>query len=506
MSLSGRTFIFNDIIDPDSWIEFGTRDNNEILFESDANTYGKFVSVKDSSGWEDSAIFTYYEMWACDGESYDENGTDVYREGWEDSDYKTITFLNEPGYFEIGSETATEADFIEWLEANAREVLPPCEIEIIDPDNGTLTADKETASAGEIVTLTATPASGYELSYYSTYPEVVVQNNKFVMPNEDISIRAVFLQGTIKDLSFKQNILPASNNTYLLGAPNSKWNLYTNTINDRAVNTLFLPAVTSASNGKILQVSNGAWVAAAKPTANDTAMSSSDNTTIKSAIDTLNTKISSTGLGSKSTLTDLKSALLDYADNIKTYGFGFVSFVCGFTDAGFINGLTYKGLAQIGSYGTDYIFFTVLFESYGSSSPAIPVNVSYNNGTWVIESLALNSMIPRYPADYETLIEFVTAGTTHTIPDINKYKDILVTMSWKETSMNPIEYNVLVSHYMPLKLCKHLAQENNHSFQVETHDDSRHYCHLTFPNNTTVNIDSGTGMSSNYVLSVYGVL
>ena len=58
---------------------------------------------------------------------------------------------------------------------------------------GTATADKTAAAAGEIITLTATPASGYHFDGWSVVSgTVTIQNNQFIMPAGNVEIQAVF--------------------------------------------------------------------------------------------------------------------------------------------------------------------------------------------------------------------------------------------------------------------------------------------------------------------------
>lgn len=58
---------------------------------------------------------------------------------------------------------------------------------------GTVTADKTSAAAGETVTLTATPASGYHFAGWSIVSgSVTIQNNQFIMPAGNVEIQAVF--------------------------------------------------------------------------------------------------------------------------------------------------------------------------------------------------------------------------------------------------------------------------------------------------------------------------
>ena len=61
--------------------------------------------------------------------------------------------------------------------------------------NGTVVADVAIAKAGEIVTLTATPAEGYSLSAYDVKngeTAVAVKDNKFTMPAGDVTVGATF--------------------------------------------------------------------------------------------------------------------------------------------------------------------------------------------------------------------------------------------------------------------------------------------------------------------------
>ena len=58
---------------------------------------------------------------------------------------------------------------------------------------GTATADKATAAAGETVTLTATPDSGYHFDGWNIVPNTVtIQDNQFTMPAGNVEIQAIF--------------------------------------------------------------------------------------------------------------------------------------------------------------------------------------------------------------------------------------------------------------------------------------------------------------------------
>lgn len=72
----------------------------------------------------------------------------------------------------------------------------------IDADitGGTVTADKTTAKAGEFVTLTITPASGYGLQSLTvknaSNNDVSLSNRKFIMPKGGVTVSATFIQTT----------------------------------------------------------------------------------------------------------------------------------------------------------------------------------------------------------------------------------------------------------------------------------------------------------------------
>ena len=71
-------------------------------------------------------------------------------------------------------------------------------INVAAPENGTLSADKPMAFAGEVITVTATPDSGYELNWVNIYSAKegnfnLDANNQFIMPASDVNVTASFL-------------------------------------------------------------------------------------------------------------------------------------------------------------------------------------------------------------------------------------------------------------------------------------------------------------------------
>ena len=71
-------------------------------------------------------------------------------------------------------------------------------IKVTTDGNGTASADKEKALSGEEITLTATPKEGYAFKEWQVIRgNVEIKDNKFVMPDEDVTVKAIFAE--IKD-------------------------------------------------------------------------------------------------------------------------------------------------------------------------------------------------------------------------------------------------------------------------------------------------------------------
>lgn len=109
-----------------------------------------------------------------------------------------------------------------------------------DIENGTVTVDKETAIAGDVVTVTATPADGYipdAITVMAGETAIEVVGNTFVMPDQDVTVSATFkefvlasyfkLVTNINELDGGKQILFAGVNdddVYVMSAPAANGN------------------------------------------------------------------------------------------------------------------------------------------------------------------------------------------------------------------------------------------------------------------------------------------
>ena len=100
-----------------------------------------------------------------------------------------------------------------WVEAEKPEPIVTYNITIAESENGTVEADKETAEAEEVVTLTIKPDEGYELDQLSVMcgdnAVEVSENNTFAMPAGNVTVTATF-----KAIDFNLTITPASGTYY----------------------------------------------------------------------------------------------------------------------------------------------------------------------------------------------------------------------------------------------------------------------------------------------------
>ena len=159
------------------------------------NDWGKTQMTKTETGWKyegQIAANTEYKFrdewaaWYGGGAEIDENNLD------------TEITVNDGNNFKIvnaGNYTITVNDAVTTMVVSL--VKEPHNITIAEGiENGTVTANKETATAGETVTLTVTPANGYELGTVTVMAGEtaveVTEDYTFVMPDAAVVVSATF--------------------------------------------------------------------------------------------------------------------------------------------------------------------------------------------------------------------------------------------------------------------------------------------------------------------------
>ena len=148
-------------------------------------------------------------------DSFEEVATCTDTTRWADTSDETIV-----GEFEYTIMPLTDDKQDAWTQFNpvtgyrAQDIARP--VTITSAENGTVTADKETAKYGETVTLTVAPAIGYEfdqLTVMDGETQVAVTittegNHTFIMPANNVEISA-----TYKAIDYTITIEPAENGT-----------------------------------------------------------------------------------------------------------------------------------------------------------------------------------------------------------------------------------------------------------------------------------------------------
>ena len=102
-------------------------------------------------------------------------------------------------YIEVNGTKITKAEFV--MPAEDVVVNVYCKkidytITCADAENGTVKTNTNTANVGDVVTVTATPADGYELDTLTVKDadgnDIEVENNEFEMPASDVTVSATF--------------------------------------------------------------------------------------------------------------------------------------------------------------------------------------------------------------------------------------------------------------------------------------------------------------------------
>lgn len=120
----------------------------------------------------------------------------------EDSDDSTATTptlpdnaITEAGTYSFRvTALGDDADYSDSVAAESARYLSSITVE--ENENGTVTASARYAVAGTEITLTGDPNSGYRFSKWSLTPELAVTDNKFTMPEEAVTVSAVFTRSS----------------------------------------------------------------------------------------------------------------------------------------------------------------------------------------------------------------------------------------------------------------------------------------------------------------------
>ena len=127
----------------------------------------------------------------------------LFNRGWN---YTSVEFeVNAKSTVTIGVQGVTEKQY-NWMSFSdfklvLIEAAPEYSVNVAQTENGTVEVAPTSAIVGEEVTITATPAEGYELESITvtgvkSNEAVVVTDNKFIMPADDVTVSATFVQPT----------------------------------------------------------------------------------------------------------------------------------------------------------------------------------------------------------------------------------------------------------------------------------------------------------------------
>ncbi len=169
-----------------------------------------YNSTNDEAGAEFAATSGVY---ASSGN--DETATLVDVDGTTLIRYATEEVFVKDGTLRLGVKNTVLPMAARWFVADnftltlVEHIVPTYTINVTPSENGTVVADPTSAKAGETVTLTATPAEGYELASISVTgvkSDIAVPVDvdeltgelSFTMPNDDVTVTATFQEAYVK--------------------------------------------------------------------------------------------------------------------------------------------------------------------------------------------------------------------------------------------------------------------------------------------------------------------
>lgn len=152
---------------------------------SKASLSGQLVITFDPNNGDKSSRQDV--VWSKDGATLEVPTPDPTKEGYTfEGWYYDNNGVNTKWNFETDKARYTMTLTAQW-EANTYTVT------VENDGNGTVSAAPASAKMGEEVSLTATPKSGYHFKRWEVVPDKVeIENNKFTMPADDVTVKAIF--------------------------------------------------------------------------------------------------------------------------------------------------------------------------------------------------------------------------------------------------------------------------------------------------------------------------
>lgn len=152
---------------------------------SKASLSGQLVITFDPNNGDKSSRQDV--VWSKDGATLEVPTTEPTKEGYTfEGWYYDNNGVNTKWNFETDKAKYTMTLTAQW-EANTYTVT------VENDGNGTASAAPASAKMGEEVSLTATPKSGYHFKEWEVVPDKVeIENNKFTMPADDVTVKAIF--------------------------------------------------------------------------------------------------------------------------------------------------------------------------------------------------------------------------------------------------------------------------------------------------------------------------
>ena len=173
------------------------------IVEKNGNNYsiknfatGKFVGYANDDSNSASALDDAYAL----SISPDANTPGIFEIGSVDRSNRVLRYNGSSPRFAFYKGTQNKIYLIPYVQAQQYTVSISTNIA-----NGSVTANKEMACAGETVTLTATPADNYRLQAWDVKDAdnntITVTDNSFIMPAKAVTVSATFVEKTYYNIT-----------------------------------------------------------------------------------------------------------------------------------------------------------------------------------------------------------------------------------------------------------------------------------------------------------------